>query len=70
MNGEEPCFRWDNHGITAYNFETTNSGTLYNLNTNRGVRFDKFGIYGYNDVDGATWYPKDVKDVIDHSNFA
>jgi hypothetical protein len=47
MNGDEPYFRWDDHGITAYDFTETTKGYISNYNTKRGVRFDRFGIYGY-----------------------
>ena len=59
MNGNEPAFRWDSHGITAYDFVETN-GIASNFTTNSGVRFDKFGIYGYRGVDGSTWAPNCV----------
>ena len=37
-NGNTPSFRWDKNGLSAY--DTNN-------NTKKFVRFDKFGIYGY-----------------------
>ena len=81
MRGDEPYFRWDANGITAYYFETDpNKKTAYNygLNTRRGVRYDRFGIYGYRNpvddngapIDGATWHPATVDEIIKHSQFA
>jgi hypothetical protein len=71
MNGNEPCFRWDAFGITAYSFESENNdGYITNLDTSRGVRFDRFGIYGYDGPDGATWHPGSVGAVLDDSLFA
>lgn len=73
MRGDEPYFRWDAFGITAYHFnslEATDGGYLYGLDTNKGVRFDRFGIYGYNGKDGTVWHPKALEDVIENSSFA
>ena len=82
MNGEEPYFRWDAYGITAYYFDTANSGKgsyNYGLNTRRGVRFDRLGIYGYRNpadketgklLDGATWHPKSPEEVQQYAQFA
>lgn len=53
MDGTTPAFRWDTNGITAY-WNGKDSITPYDspdFKMNRFVRFDKFGIYGYNDSD-------------------
>lgn len=73
MNGDEPYFRWDAYGITAYDFQTDPSQRTryqYGLDTKKGVRFDRFGIYGYHGVDGSTWHPNSLQDVKDKSLFA
>jgi hypothetical protein len=53
---------------------------LYNhgLDSRRGVRFDRFGIYGYQDpvdengvaIDGTAWHPETLDAVRKHSQFA
>lgn len=53
MDGTAPAFRWDTNGITAY-WNGKDSITPYDspdFKMNRFVRFDKFGIYGYNGSD-------------------
>jgi hypothetical protein len=48
MNGDEPTFRWDSHGITAYSFKNDASNVyLTDIDKRKGVRFDRFGLYGY-----------------------
>jgi hypothetical protein len=46
MNGQTPTFRWDTLGLNAYWWNSA-SGSPNQVNMGRGVRFDKFGIYGY-----------------------
>jgi hypothetical protein len=61
MNNNEPTFRWDSHGITAYDFNNDVSDSrLSGINKSKGVRFDRFGLYGYSGIDGETWKPKSV----------
>ena len=53
MDGTTPAFRWDTNGITAY-WNGKDDTTPYDspdFKMNRFVRFDKFGIYGYNGSD-------------------
>ena len=53
MDGTTPAFRWDTNGITAY-WNGKDSITPYDspdFKMNRFVRFDKFGLYGYNGSD-------------------
>jgi hypothetical protein len=71
MNGDEPTFRWDSHGITAYDFSNEyNDVWLSNLDTSKGVRFDRFGIYGYRGIDGEEWHPVNTQEVVENSTFA
>lgn len=71
MNYDEPVFRWDAYGISAYDAYWSTIGeipTISRINTKKFVRFDKFGIYGVNNapgVDGATWYPNSIDNVVD-----
>ena len=62
-DGNNPLFRWDNRGLTAYAKDYTayatdrdgtiienSNGTYYQENSNKFnkfIRFDSFGIYGY-----------------------
>lgn len=57
MSGTMPTFRWDSYGITAFTDEA-----------NKGVRFDKYGVYGYSSDDNY-FKPKDINDVLDKSRF-
>ena len=59
MSGTDNTFRWDAFGLTAYDF-TTNNDQILKLNTNKGVRFDHFGIYGFTGIDGSTWVPTSI----------
>ena len=81
MRGDEPYFRWDEYGITAYDFSNSLDERYINgLNTKRGVRFDRFGLYGYdmttgflvngeNIIDGSLWHPKSLQEVTDNALF-
>lgn len=74
MSGNQPTFRWDSYGITAFSFdaqtiEDTGEVLEQNYNFNKGVRFDRFGIYGYEEK-GTNWAPKTVNDVKENSAFA
>jgi hypothetical protein len=77
MNYDEPVFRWDTFGISAYDATWYNGGTdvgtvISGVNTKKFVRFDKHGIYGINDagVDGANWHPQDNNEIDEKSTFA
>jgi hypothetical protein len=65
MSSDKPVFRWDSHGISAYEAywsKADNISTISGINTKNFVRFDKNGIYGIRNkagIDGATWYPSD-----------
>jgi hypothetical protein len=73
MHGDEPAFRWDVHGITAYDYDNMVDNTYLSMNTKRGVRFDRFGLYGYSGIDGETWKPTGINSgessIEDHSTF-
>lgn len=71
MNGTEPTFRWDALGITAYDFKTGigNPAFTYDINTKKGVRFDRLGIYGFDGQDGLSWHPT-LEQVQQYATFA
>ena len=49
MNGDFPSFRWDENGISAFEFSINEStGKAYGFNTAKFVRYDQFGLYGIN----------------------
>lgn len=60
-DGSAPSFRWDENGITAY------SNSNNQINFNKFVRFDKYGIYGY---DGSKdFVPVSENDIWDNGSF-
>ena len=59
MSSNEPTFRWDALGLTAFDY-TTNANMLTGINSTRGVRFDRLGIYGFTGVDGSSWHPSEI----------
>ena len=61
MSSDEPTFRWDALGLTAFDY-TTNANMLTGINSTRGVRFDRLGIYGFIGVDGSSWHPSQTVD--------
>ena len=75
MDGTTPAFRWDTNGITAYwsgkDYLTPTDNPV--LKMNRFVRFDKFGIYGYNngnDNDNTNFVPASEEEVRSQSMFS
>ena len=76
MSGDEPVFRWDAFGISAYDALWTRGegfSTISGVNTRKFVRFDKNGIYGINDypgVDGASWHPDNIEQIDNAATFA
>lgn len=75
MDGTTPAFRWDTNGISAYwsgkDYLTPESNPV--LKMNRFVRFDKFGIYGYNngnDKDNTNFVPASEEEVRSNSMFS
>ena len=81
MNGNEPYFRWDANGITAYDFQLAGKDHKYKykVNTKKGVRFDRMGIYGFTNpgdksgkkaIDGALWHPDSIEEIKQYCQFA
>jgi hypothetical protein len=72
MDGTTPAFRWDTNGISAY-WNGKDSITPYDspdFKMNRFVRFDKFGIYGYNGSDDKNFVPLTEAEVRSNSIFS
>lgn len=63
MNGNQPAFKWDEKGLTAYEVLETNQ-----IDYTAGVRFDRHGLYGF---EGAQpdWAPNTVDEIHQNSNF-
>ena len=56
-DGNHPSFRWDSAGIDAYYYNDLESTPTFS----KYVRFDRFGIYGYN---GASDFVPSTEDLI------
>lgn len=72
FGGDNPTFRWDTHGISAYDYTNYNQ-VISGVNTKKFVRFDKFGLYGVNNadsIDGASWYPSNIQQIDSKATFA
>ena len=62
-SSDNPSFRWDKSGISAYSSD--NDG-IYDLQTY--VRYDQYGLYGIKN--GGTFKAQNLNDVIDKAHFA
>lgn len=66
MDGDCPAFRWDARGINAYDYDLVNNRPT-NFNYTKGVRYDRFGIYGFDGlvISGENAFnPTSVDDII------
>ncbi len=68
---ENPSFRWDKSGISAYRMRTVpinraETREVYDLDTY--VRFDQYGLYGIKE--NETFKAQNLQDVIDKAHFA
>jgi hypothetical protein len=72
MSGDDPTFRWDDKGISAYDHDRDSNGIISNVNTKTFVRFDKYGLYGIKEVgvDGEFFVPEKIEDIEGKSTFA
>lgn len=79
MSGDEPAFRWDVNGISAYSYESYESPdagqVISGMDANKFVRFDRHGIYGIEGQNGQTWRPgglnqDPLEDINNKANFA
>lgn len=64
-NKDNPSFRWDQYGISAYKRDTENN--VYDLNTY--VRFDQYGLYGISS-DRQGFVATNLEDVKNKASFA
>ena len=62
MDGDNPTFRWDKAGLSAYGYGQNGD---YDLKTY--VRYDKYGIYGIKD--GEDYVASSLNDIKDKANF-
>ena len=61
-DGNAPTFRWDSYGLTAYSRE---DGAV---NFGQFVRFDKYGLYGYNG--NQDFVPTSLNDITNNAAFS
>ena len=61
LDGDNPSFRWDSNGISAFDYT---NGT-YDLSTY--VRFDRYGLYGVQN--GADYVASSLDDIKDQASF-
>lgn len=71
LSGTYPTFTWNKYGLNAYYYKTDQSGNI-NVNSNTFVRFDRYGLYGINNIgeEGAEYKPESESDVWKDANFA
>ena len=62
-SGDNPSFRWDKSGISAYKVE---SDGIYDLQTY--VRYDQYGLYGVKE--GGSFKAQNLQEVLDKAHFA
>lgn len=61
-SGDQPSFRWDGNGLTAY---TQNNN---NIDFTKFVRYDQYGLYGL--INGSQdFVPNNINDVINNATF-
>lgn len=77
MNVNDPVFRWDAYGLSAFDADWSSNGTIGTPNPYKFVRFDKYGIYGIdtnssdtNAVYGTTWKPSSNEEIDEKATFA
>lgn len=58
MDGAYTAFRWDNHGISAYDtlYDSSDPPQKIGYNVGKFVRFDHFGIYGLENAEQSSEY--------------
>ena len=61
---DNPSFRWDKSGISAY--KSNNETGVYDLQTY--VRYDEYGLYGIKE--GGSFKAQNLNDVLDKAHFA
>ena len=72
LDGNYPTFRWDSTGINAYSqLRDAQTGNLYGVDISKAVRFDHYGVYGINAINGdaVAYVPIDEDDIWDKASF-
>lgn len=68
ISGGFPSFRWDEKGISAFEFSIDDRGVPYGFNSAKFVRYDQYGLYG---IDGYTGFaPKNEQEIWNNAKFA
>ena len=77
LNGSFPSFRWDNTGLSAYEFTLNDdTGQVSAFNFSKFVRLDQYGLYGINGYSNFNSAEKDENGLVgeekiwEYSNFA
>lgn len=77
LNGSFPSFRWDNTGLSAYEFTLNNDTSQVSaFNFSKFVRLDQYGLYGINGYSNFNSAEKDKDGLVGeekiwkYSNFA
>lgn len=69
-DGNNPTFRWDTYGLTAYSQIRDENEKLLGIDKNTFVRFDRFGIYGIRSGESADEFiPISESEIKDNANF-
>lgn len=68
LDGQFAAFRWDEHGISAYD-AVTEDGQIIGYSTGKFVRFDHFGIYGLDDELSDEYSPSTEEQIWDDAKF-
>lgn len=71
LDGAYPTFRWDSTGINAYYQILDNQGHIIGINLSKAVRFDQYGIYGIDGINGdaVAYKPEDEDDIWENAKF-
>ena len=71
VDGQYPTFKWDSRGINAYNYSVDENNDITQGDTTRGVRFDRYGLYGLDGVatDVSTFRPATEEEVWEKAPF-
>lgn len=78
MDTNDPKFRWDSNGISAFSQDLVDETDGSQISSTRTfVRFDQHGIYGIHNqfqgdqnIDGAGWRPNSTADIDKYANFS
>lgn len=69
-DGNNPTFRWDAYGMSAYATARDEDNTLLGIDKNTFVRFDRFGIYGIKQgKEAAEFVPNSENEIKEAAKF-